>query len=223
MAVAAFADPDRSPLRPRPRSDVVPPYDEWVETLYLELLGRLTELCDHPDRYAHLWAEEDVTLTESEKALARGAITIEEVPDLDLAVVTLPDRAELNLAGGHRFGGEWVTGVHPLALHNATDRGALLVFEGRRPEFRYRYESWVQFRSRVVRPRVDLVPLAERLDDEEGAGKAAVAGRGGVLAEPDADGGRGAQSALEPSRVRALVERHLRESPPAWDPYRITR
>jgi hypothetical protein len=33
----------------------------------------------------------------------------------------------------------------------------------------------------------------------------------------------GAQSALDPSRVRALVERHLRESPPAWDPYHITR
>ncbi len=223
MAVAAFADPDRSPLRPRPRSDVVPPYDEWVETLHLELLGRLTELCDHPDRYAHLWAEEDATLTESEKALARGTITIEEVPDLDLAVVTMPDRAELHLAGGHRFGGEWVTGVHPLALHNATDRGALLVFEGRRPEFRYRYESWVQFRSRVVRPRVDLVPLARRLDDEEGAGKALWQAGAVSALSPTLTVAEGAQSALEPSRVRALVERHLRESPPAWDPYHITR
>jgi hypothetical protein len=223
MTVAAFADPGRSPLSAHPTSDVAPDYDEWVEILHGELLGRVGELCDHPEHYTDLWAEEDATLTESERALERGIIAIEEVPDLDLAVVTVPDGAELHLAGGHRFGGEWVAGVHPVALHNATERGALLVFSGRRPELTYRYESWVQFRSRVVRPRVDLAPLAERLDDAEGGARPLWHAGPVSSLTPRLSMTEGAESSLDPSRVRALVERHLRESPPAWDPYHITR
>ena len=171
-----------------------------------------------------LWAEEDATLDESERALALGLITIEDVPDVDLAVVTVPDGDEFHhLGGGHRFGGDWVSGVHPVALHNATDRGALLVFEGGRPELRYRYESWVQFRSRAIRPRVDLLPLAERLNDEEGAGRALWSAGAVSSLTPTLSLEEGAQSALDPARVRTLVEQHLRESPPAWDPYHITR
>ncbi len=223
MAIAAYADPGRSPLRAGSGGDAAPDYDEWVRVLHLELLARLPELCERPERFAGLWADEDATLTRSEEALASGAVTIEEVPDLDLAVVTVPDRAELDLAGGHRFGGEWVAGVHPIALHNATDRGALLVLAGGRPELRYRYESWVQFRTRTVRPRVDLVPLAEVLNGEEVAG-AAVWHAGAVSSlTPTLAPDQGAESGLDPARVRALVERHLRDSTPAWDPYRITR
>jgi hypothetical protein len=224
MTISAFADPDRSPLRDRSAATYAAlDYGKWVEALHLELLGRLTELCDHPERHAELWAEEDATLTESEQALSRGTITIEEVPELDLAVVTVPDRADLHLSGGHRFGGEWVSGVHPVALHNATDRGALLMFEDGRPELRYRYESWVQFRTRVVRPRVDLVPLAERLDDEEGAGATLWHASPVSSLTPTLRLADGTHGALDPSRVRVLVEDHLRKSPPAWDPYRITR
>ena len=38
---------------------------------------------------------------------------------------------------------------------------------GRHYEFVHRYEGWVQFRSRAVRPRVDLAPLADRLTEAE--------------------------------------------------------
>jgi hypothetical protein len=225
MTISAFADQQRSPLRPSSPGpgEPEPDYDERVALLHAEMLGRLTELCDHPERYADLWAEEDATLTESEKALAGGSVVIEEVPDLDLAVVTMPEPDELHLGGGHRFGGEWVSGVHPVALHNATDRGALLVFDGGRPELRYRYESWVQFRTRAVRPRVDLAPLAERLNDEEGEGRALWRATAVSSLTPTLTLDEGSESTLGPDRVRALVEQHLRESPPAWDPYRITR
>jgi hypothetical protein len=229
MTIAAFADPNRSPLRASVRDPASAPgeseldYDAWVATLHTECLGRLTELCDHPERYADLWAEEDATLTVSEKALARGIVTVEEVADIDLAVVTVPDPEELRLAGGHRFAGEWVSGVHPVALHNATDRGALLVFDGGRPELRYRYESWVQFRSRAIRPRVDLVPLAERLNGEERAGNASWHAGAVSSLTPTLRLEEGSETDLGRERVRAIVEQHLRESPPAWDPYRITR
>jgi len=50
-------------------------------------------------------------------------------------------------------------GLHPMAPHNATERGALLTVQGRRYRFTYRYESWVQYRTRAIRARVDLSGL----------------------------------------------------------------
>ena len=157
--------------------------------------------------------------------LASGEVTIEEVPDLDLAVVTVPPGAPD--AGGHRFGGQWVSGLHPMAVHDATERGALLTVRGRRYQFAYRYESWVQYRTRAVRRRVDLAPLAERLSAEEAAaGGSAVwtAGAFSALTPTMAPGpGADEESGLAPATVRALVEEHLRRAPPAWDPFRVTR
>jgi hypothetical protein len=214
MTLSAFADPQRSPLPGLPGDE-----DERTAVLYAELLGRLPELCDDVERWREVWADEDATLRESIAAVASGAVTIEEVPELDLAVVEIPAAAPT--AGGHRFGGQWVTGLHPMAVSNATERNAVLTVRGRHYELRYRYESWVQFRSRVVRPRVDLAPLADRLNELEGSAvwtAQAVSGLTPALALP-AD----TESTIDLSVVRSAVETHLRASPPAWDPYRVTR
>ena len=218
MALAAYADPARSPLPRLPEE-----YGERTAVLYTELLGRLPELCDQPERWHELWRDEDATLLESAAAIRSGAVTIEEVPDLDLAVVVVPPTAPE--AGGHRFGGDWVSGLHPMAVHAATDRGALLTVRGRHYELAYRYESWVQFRSRAVMPRVDLGPLAERLNDAEATAGGVprwaaqpVSGLTPVLSLPS-----DTESRLDAAVVRAEVEAHLRAAPPAWDPYRITR
>jgi len=219
MALAAYADPARTPLGPLPADDA-----ELTATLYTELLGRLPELCDHPERFRALWAEEDETLRASIAAVASGQVGVEEVPDVDLAVVSVPAPAPRR--GGHRFGDAWVTGLHPMAVHNATERGALLTARGRHYELAYRYESWVQFRSRPVRPRVDLAPLAARLTEAEadaGAGGARweaepVSALTPVLAPVD-----GAESGLGLAAVRALVEEHLRAAPPAWHPFATAR
>ena len=50
-----------------------------------------------------------------------------------------------------------------MAIHNATDRFRLLVIHGRRYRFIDRYETWVQYQSRAISPRVNMRPLAERL------------------------------------------------------------
>ncbi|MHB1785436.1 MAG: DUF6687 family protein [Acidimicrobiales bacterium] len=163
MTVAAYADPSRSPLGPVPES-----YPEWTGQLYAELLEELTNIVDHPGAYRHLWAEEDATLTASEHAIASGAVCIEELPALDLAVVTVPLQAPD--AGGHRFGGQWSAGLHPMAIHNATGCCAVLVIRDRRYELTYRYETWAQYRSRPVRARVDLTPLAAVLNVPETGG-----------------------------------------------------
>lgn len=230
MVIAAYADPARSPLahQASPTSQTsqtanADDSDAWTALLYTELVGRLPDVCDEPETYRALWEEEDATLSESEAALASGAVTITEDPALDLAVVEVtasaPDR------GGHRFGGQWTPGLHPMAVYNATDRGAVLTARGAHYEFVYRYESWVQFRTRAVRPRVDLAPLAARLTEAEAdAGGGAtweaerVSGLTPVLAPAEQ-----ADSALALAQVRALVESHLGAAPPAWEPYRITR
>jgi hypothetical protein len=218
MVLSAYADPERSPLPDLPEE-----YDARTAVLYEELLVRLPDVCDRPERWRELWAAEDEILTASERAVASGSVVIEEVPDVDLAVVTVPDRSPSG--GGHRFGGQWVEGLHPMAVHNATERGAVLTVRGRRYELGYRYESWVQFRTRVVRPRVDLVPLAERLTAAEEANGATVhwaAERVSALT-PMLAPTAGQESSLPPATVRTLVETHLRQAPPAWDPYAITR
>jgi hypothetical protein len=112
-----------------------------------------------------------------------------------------------------------------MALHNATSSGAVLTVRGRRYEFTYRYESWVQFRSRAVRPRVDLGGLSERLSECEadaGGSTVWVAQPVSGLTPTLAPAG-GAESALPVRVVRRHVETHLRQAPPAWDPYTVTR
>ncbi len=220
MAIAAYADAERSPLVGLPHDS---DYEAQTAALYTEMLGLLPELCDHPERWAALWEEEDATLDASEAALSSGAVTIEELPALDLAVVQVP--ADAPSGGGHRFGGMWTAGLHPMAVHAATERGALLTQRGRRSEFVYRYESWVQFRSRPIRPRVDLAPLAERLNEEEvrvGGVASWAAGPVSGLTPTLARAGDG-DSAVDPAHVRALIEAHLASAPAAWDPYTPTR
>ena len=41
-------------------------------------------------------------------------------------------------AGGHRFGGDWTSGLHPMAVHNATPRLVVATARGRR----YDVELW---------------------------------------------------------------------------------
>ncbi len=124
VGVFALAAPDEALARRALPAD----YDATTALLYTEMLGRLTELCDHPNRSRDLWAEEDATLQASEDAITSGLVKVEEAPNLDLAIVTVPEQAPR--AGGHRFGGGWVRGLHPMAVRNATERGALLTMDG---------------------------------------------------------------------------------------------
>ena len=82
---------------------------------------------------------------------------------------------------------------------------------GRHYQFAYRYESWVQFRSRPVRPRVDLAPLATALSEAESAagGVGRLDGRPGV--GPHA-GARAGRRGGERARTRAWCARWSRHT-----------
>lgn len=211
MVLDGFADPERSPLRPLPDG-----YDDMCALLYTELSGRLGTLVDELELHRDLWAEEDQQLDASEAALARGDVSIEEHADVDLAVVDIA--SSVGPLGGHRFAGRRFDGLHPMALHGATDRLALLVVRERCYRFTYRYETWVQYQSRRPRPRVDLGPLAEELTAAESGGVTWQADPVGELT-PQLEPVDGAESSLGRAEVVAALRRHLAESPAAWDPY----
>ncbi len=128
---------------------------------YTALLPRLTEIVDHIERFHDYWADEDAHIAETEHAIATGAIIIDEVPELDLAIVTVPPTWSERIV--HRFTTTDTNAAHPYALHNATDRFAILTRTGGAPELRYRYETWVHYVSSRPRPRVDLTNLAAEL------------------------------------------------------------
>jgi Family of unknown function (DUF6687) len=208
MVLSAFAD-GRSDL------DLPTDYPSACATLYAELLPRLPELCADVAPYRELWGAEDATLTASEAAIGRGAVAITEHADVDLAVVDVPPDAPSG--GGHRFGGDWEPGLHPMAVHNATDRLVVATVRGRRYQVEERYETWVQLQSRPARARRDLAPLATRLQDEEGgdATWTATPVSGLVPMLRSGDG----ESSIAPERFVALVVDHLGTAPGAWDPF----
>ena len=52
--------------------------------LYEETLPLLVPMVLDNDRFRDLWADEDDELSASEKAIANGVVTIEELPEIDL-------------------------------------------------------------------------------------------------------------------------------------------
>ena len=186
---------------------------------YTHVLGRVPELLDHPDRFRKYWADEDEHLDASEAAIRAGEVSIEEMEDLDLAVVTVPETWAQRTV--HKFTVSLPQAVHPGAVHNATDRFRLLYMQGQRYELQYRYETWVRYLSRRPPGRIDLAPFAVALGARESDsvvwvfdGVDAIAPSLHLIgAGPDAS------SAIPPEEFRAEVIQALTTGVSAWDPY----
>lgn len=211
MALHAYADELRSPIADQL---VGRPYAEQCSALYEATLPLLLPMVLEPDRFRSLWADDDASLTASEQALADGRVTLTEHPQVDLAVVHVaedePSRA------GHRFAHASVSGVHPMALHNATECLRVLVVHGRRYRYVDRYETWVQYRSRLPLSRVDLRPLAEALTAAEPGSVTWSADAPSVLT-PELT--HTEESGLDEATVVDRLIAHLRRANPAWNPY----
>jgi hypothetical protein len=182
-------------------------------TLYRENLPRLVELCEHVDRFRALWERPDAHTQAGLDALDAGIITIDERPHLDLAVVTIPERWATDVAA--RFGVALDEALTNDALYPRTRCLRVLRSVGAVHRFGYRYESWVQLRSRRPLPRVALLPLAQQLSSLESGGatwRADPVNR--TLPQL-----RVTDSSLDATQVRAAVEQHLAVAEPAWDPY----
>jgi uncharacterized protein DUF6687 len=160
FALMTIASDDRSPLG---AGVFERPYPEQSAAMYEEGLARFSEMLAAPDRFRTLWEEEDAWFERSEKLAESGELTVEELPELDLAIVRVPETA-----GDAPISSEAdILGVHQASIHNRTSMFRVLVTRGSRFFVRYRYETWVHYVSRRTMPRVDLDPLAEELTARE--------------------------------------------------------
>jgi hypothetical protein len=209
MAIATYADPDRSPIA----ADLAGPYEDQCAVLYEQLLERLLDMVLQPDNFSELWIDEDEQLTASEAALSKGAITIEERPEIDLAIVDIADNEPQRR--GHRFAANEYVGIHPMAINNATSCFRILQVHGRRYTYTDRYESWVQYQSRLPLPRVDLRPLADELTATDTATAWTASSPSSLTAQLQT----AEESSLDRSLVVDRLTEHLRSAPHAWNPY----
>jgi len=213
FAISSLADSQTSPF---PTDIFTRPYPEMAAELYIRMLDLFPQIVAAPDKFKSLWESEDAKLTESEAMLKEGAVTIEEYPDLDFAVVRLPDR--LSASRVHRFTSAQSESCHPLALYNATPCTRILLTQGQHAEFQYRYEGWVQLVSRKPSARVDLSGLAEELNAEENSGgKWEFDGVDEITPRLHLNGKH--DTSIPAEIVRRKIEEYLRTAPPAWDPY----
>jgi len=186
----------------------------WTGTRYQAVLEQIVELLERPEAFRRYWEERDAAFAASLEDLRTGLVRIDEVPHVDLAVVT----RDGPVARARAEAGSAVA-LDEAALHSATSASRILAFDGDRCELYLRYESWVRYVSRHVPLRPDLAPLAEQLSSAEPTGIRWTAdGVGSIVPRmlPEPDG----RTDLDPKAIAEVVVRFLQSAPAAWDPFR---
>jgi hypothetical protein len=213
FVLSAYADKDRSPLSGHIFKS---PYPEMAAALYQELLPILHDFLEDQNKYKDVWSPEELFLEKSNAAIADGAISIEEIPDLDLAIVRIPGEWGGEMA--HRFTQARLSWCHPFSINNKTDRFRILLIKDNACELHFRYETWVQYVSRRPMPRVNLDPLAITLTAMESNG--AIWKFDGVQKiTPALKVSNGQSSSLKADDFVEHAKEFLKTAPAAWDPY----
>lgn len=212
FVVEAHADPVLSPL---PAATFAGRAAQRVAALYRALLPRLPRMLDDLPQYRRYWRSQDEHLAASEELIAAGRVVIEEEPQLDLAIVRIPE--DLPSRTVWRYLGRERAAVHPFAIHNATRCTRLLRMQGRRVELQYRYESWLQVHSRRPALRVDLAPFCRQLNRRERNGRWLWENTLDIAPRLRLDSD--AATSLAPATILHELRAFLRAAPPAWDPH----
>ena len=208
FTIRSYADPEISPVADRLSDD-----DSTGSARYKAMLRLLEDFMDDTDLYGPYWDDEWSAMLKSKTAMVMGEVELHEVPHVDLAVAQAPEA------------------LHPMVLYNNTERlRVLTALPGGRYELRYRYESWVQFASRPVMPRVDLEPLLPRLQELET--EEVTWTFGGLAAitpslQPLGPDGQPAPSSLSLGSLQdelvGYFEREQENQSLQWDPYHGSR
>ena len=115
--------------------------------LYEDLIPLTGAMLDDIVRFDEYWFLEYTDVVRSNSMRHSGAVQVEEFPELDLAVLETP------------------LDLHDLTRLSCSALPRLLTIRSENTyTFEYRYEGWVQYQSRRVLPRVELAPLAQRLN-----------------------------------------------------------
>ncbi|MGI9290843.1 MAG: DUF6687 family protein, partial [Gammaproteobacteria bacterium] len=125
FVLAAYADPDLSPLP----AEIFNGSDAaQVAGLYSHMLDVLPALLEDIPGNQQYWEQEYDHLLDSETALAEGSVVIDEIADLELAIVHIP--ADMPVRTVRRYLSRWQRSVHPFAVHNVTDCTRLVWVKG---------------------------------------------------------------------------------------------
>lgn len=225
FAIAAYADPDTSPL---PKEIFALPYPEMAGRLYEEILELLPKLLINLEGHKSWWEADNQKLTLSEDLIDKGEIVIEERPSQDLAVLHVPEHLPCGM-----------TECHPFAVNSRTKCTRVLTMQGAHVEFIYRYESWVQLVTRRPQLRVDLTEFGHELNERETSGGEwkfdgvehilprlhLVGGSGlngqykfaGIVSTATTSGE--SATSISPAWIEQRLVHHLSTGKPAWDPY----
>lgn len=185
-----------------------------------EALSILPGLAEDLSAFEKLWSCEAASYEASLRALDEGRVSIEEIADLDLAVIRLEDDEAQTRSRQLAWAGR---AMHPAAVHTATPMLRVATVAAGRLELRYRYESWVRMspsKRAEVRPRVDLSALAVELTEIDDV-RWEFDGAGAIT--PSLHPQQGLESSFDGEWfVSKLCERliELDRGPAAWDPYR---
>jgi hypothetical protein len=145
FTIRSYADPEHSPVAKKLKAD-----DGSGSSSYKALLPLLESFMEDTEMYGPYWDGEWSAMLKSKTAMVMGQVELHEIPHVDLAVAQSPES------------------LHPMVLYNQTERlRVLTATPGGYYCLRYRYETWVQFASRPVMPRVDLGPFVTRLQERE--------------------------------------------------------
>jgi hypothetical protein len=204
FTIRSYADPGTSPVEDQLHHD-----DGTGSARYQALLPLLEDFMEETERYGPYWDSEWAAMLRSKTALVTGQVELHEIPHVDLAVAQSPEI------------------LHPMVINQNTERLRVLTARpGGYYCLRYRYETWVQFASRPVKPRVDLAPIQSRLQDIEREDVAWTFGGLGSITptfQPLAPDGQPAPSSLSlETLLDELVAYYEREQDnPAlqWNPY----
>jgi hypothetical protein len=216
FTIEAFADPQGSPL---PVDTFTGCEARGTAALYTEMLKRLPDILDDLESLAHFWRDQDIHLQESRHMVESGQVSIKEIPELDLAIVYIPE--DLSERRVRRYLHTEFMPVHPFAINSATERNRILSIQGRCLQLQYRYESWVQFESRRPALRVDLSEFCTLLNElEEALGTWRVESPNDVVPRLFLEGTR--ESSIPAQVFVEKLQHYLVDAPVAWDPYNWT-
>ena len=123
------------------------PYPEMASEFYRRTLKILPDIIENIDKYEEYWVDEFEFLKKSEELIKNDEVTITEMPEHDLAVVTLSETNEP---------------IHDMAINTQANKTQILMRQAQKYYFKYRYETWVQYKSFSYPLRVNLLPLAEK-------------------------------------------------------------
>ncbi len=150
LTISGFSSSNKSPLYSQIQDLLEAPKRQ---ILYDTLFDLYPKLLSEIDTYNYLWDEEyHLILTELEE-LKNGTIRVENYPDIDFGIIYAPEK------------------LHLVTLCTATPSNRILEItrhnDGFFYDFQYTVDSWFDLLTKKPLPRLDLKPLAMKLNDME--------------------------------------------------------